>query len=733
MTRAGRILACCGVLAAGLPGSAAAGRCDRWGYDLAERYPAQMLELVGEFTLEDGAEWSFRDGDGKDLTVRADGGDSPLFGLFKAEPRGAYFLLMSVSSAASINDGGADFEPLYFGTPVFRRIKDKFSLPEDSDTCLLIPNQKTLAEPDSPLGRDARADDDSAETPPERGLGNAFRALPGPATPRDGDDAPSLADAMKDRTLSEAAGDDAAPKTEGSIAGIFGPKPAPETPAPAPATRRDDAIRDGVDVAVIVATGTVPVDPGPAPADAAKPFAACLAGDNRRVDWAGAVPDAGFNAAVMLAPDLPATIPAFTVFPMTDDLLPLPADQKVVLPEGGPMLRVVTQGSLLQGTTIAGGTYRLVGLPDTRIETVVPAAPEVALSPPVARLLVVGAANDVNAAGLAALDPGLTAVYGASAYSIDWVEIGPAGQLAPIVPASDFAALAMTAQTRSGEFFVSDPADLDRMLGDLTRILTSATTPYDKVILVLEGQPWPHETPAQLARFIDRINDPNADPLAQIARRDRGDARSWLLVIGGATQVGYAASYLEGPVKTLRAGDVLIEDRKGADRTVLLTDVAAAEKLLRDAIDAAFRKAGVDPAPATVSAPSDSTLDTVFVDIDMVAQDIGILLDQALVPDLTESLRQTMALLSGAKTVAAIDPLSLLRLATLGTGALEVRPLLAADLDGQLKQLNAAPGTPGHQRVIDWLSGALADLDRAPDPSCSHVYLSMGHLLKAPK
>lgn len=350
---------------------------------------------------------------------------------------------------------------------------------------------------------------------------------------------------------------------------------------------------------------------------------------------------------------------------------------------------------------------------------------------PLFRLVVVSDANSMGVSGLEQVGEIISQRYDERLLGIEWTEIGPDGTFNAPQSFDGFADLVAEAATREGEFSTLSAAEFERLMTNFEALLTSPGKPIALVVWVVEGFPLPHEAPGLLANTLKRLNQ-----TGNFGQPDGKIASNWLEVFAGEFNTRYHPSYLEGPVSSLRAGEVRIEEKIDGRNRILQEPEAVATN-----IEIALRTFNATPQEPTEPAPTADdgvNLAGTVVDARLASEELGIIVKLDEMERLSKSFQATQALWfrtesEGLRLPPMDDRIDILGLAEMrsssGSGLQDIQALTELVFKRRLASLKRRGDDQAEavRRWIDDTSLAIEiNVSLSPD-ECSHV------LIAAPK
>ncbi len=204
---------------------------------------------------------------------------------------------------------------------------------------------------------------------------------------------------------------------------------------------------------------------------------------------------------------------------------------------------------------------------------------------------------------------------------------------------------------------------IETLLDGIERLLTSQTTPIDKVYWLKGAYSLPSSFPARFERLLNAVSESKA-----VVRAPNGNVGKWLGVIT-ARMPGFSIAYLKEPVYSMQIGDVIEEIDSKTESRRFIDDPNMVAVRLR--ASAAMRLAA-QPAPAPSSDTPSLTGRLVHSAKDLFDQR-GYLL----APDAANTLR------AGLRAVQ--------QLWTATEGAASVKESALKETAGRLKKSAASP------------------------------------------
>ncbi|MBY6153361.1 hypothetical protein KUV47_09065 [Vannielia litorea] len=316
------------------------------------------------------------------------------------------------------------------------------------------------------------------------------------------------------------------------------------------------------------------------------------------------------------------------------------------------------------------------------------------------RLAIFADGHSLSQAGVAELERDLLKSGGAPPWVVDWFEPDTLGRITAHINLPSINAATVMAATSPGEFFPQQPDQFEALMRGFEETLVSDGPSYDQVIWVLEGHVLPHNTPGRLEEMIERVNE-----LGRVTRFPDGRARKWLQVIAGQFSAPFSAAYLDGPLKTTRAGYLTIEDRGKAERTVMLLD----QTFLRNTLSGLMSRAGsvyepgLRKSPMEMEPPPEAEADQVSltpaVDAEAAYERIGLVLHREGFTPFVEAVRATRAAFENGGPVGRNgtpyrqqNALTLVLLRSNDDGQVNLSPLTRSEYDRWIRLLERALG-----------------------------------------
>lgn len=242
---------------------------------------------------------------------------------------------------------------------------------------------------------------------------------------------------------------------------------------------------------------------------------------------------------------------------------------------------------------VKGSDLTWVSLPGQPRPVANPKAPRPA--PVTLKMIVIGGAPEVVYSGFDRVSAELRKISrGPAPVEIAWYTIENSGATRLVAQYNSFEDLIKAASERVGD---GRPAALtqgqiETLLDGIERLLTSQTTPIDKVYWLKGAYSLPSSFPARFERLLNAVSESKA-----VVRAPNGNVGKWLGVIT-ARMPGFSIAYLKEPVYSMQIGDVIEEIDSKTESRRFIDDPNMVAVRLR--ASAAMRLAA-QPAPAPSS------------------------------------------------------------------------------------------------------------------------------------
>ncbi|MEM7519853.1 MAG: hypothetical protein AAF307_02345 [Pseudomonadota bacterium] len=518
--------------------------------------------------------------------------------------------------------------------------------------------------------------------------------------------------------------------TPSGLSSITGAVPAAPSETPSLNSLAEDLAERADIVALPIAPSVEDAVPSPPPVTAAR-VNACSATDGGALDWFGAAPETPYSVSGIVKQT--NDLVGYELIPQTGDIIPTPIGTGINDSAREMLTRIWTPFGLRPREIGAPDPAVFVGLPDLPAQkSAASAAMPEAAPPALINILVVGDPRAMTVAGLAELDKALLSEFGAAPWTVTWARADPSGSFAPLTRHASLSALGEQAKLETGEFFART-ADLAKAyLDNLAGVLAAQPTQVDLVVILLEGQVWPPQTPVLFDTFLEAV-----ERSGNVPRLGKGETRKWLLVASGYTDVSFSLAYLAGPIATSGKGVFLSEQRSGGGtRTTFFSDMDAAVSAVRSPLTVAARNAGFD-LNALRDNPGIGSVDDAAFSIPIiyprgqVVSEVGLLISAAEAPTFIQSLQLVNLIFD--KTIAGpgeaesntIDTVALVQLNSDETGGLRPRPLSDSNIERSLTALKKTPVPDFESKAMNWHEATLRNMLEQSFDGCSHIYVSV--------
>jgi hypothetical protein len=276
---------------------------------------------------------------------------------------------------------------------------------------------------------------------------------------------------------------------------------------------------------------------------------------------------------------------------------------------------------------------------DAKPKNASPAKPGTAV-----RIMVVGGPQEIAVSGLDKLGGELKKLNKNIKVDVHWYDVDTAsGSLRAAKQFESFGALVKAAREHAGDgrLALLDEGQINTLLESFEReLLKAQSTPFDKVFWIKGGYPVASSFPARLEHLIITASaSPAIVPNA-------ANVRSGWLVVVSAKGYGLSDAYIQVPVSSQSAGDVIIEEadsEKGGQRHLIGDkDMTKLSTSLNIAGNRRLKAAGVAPAPAGAETPTGDPV----LEADEAFAERGYLLSKDLTVKLRKHLRRVADLWS---------------------------------------------------------------------------------------